>query len=158
MGIKTKSVEPLFLLRNVCLIIDHTGFEVRKFDDRLYIQLENFLKNDLVKVMQNKKITIRSSFKGLRKIDNNVSINGGEIKVDFYENAYEVNWLSAKGINKLYHQALTQSEIEAIVSDLGNWLHNNIEEFIENNKRKSCNHCALTGNLSQSVVISQISS
>lgn len=131
---KLEAFEPLFLSKEVRFIIEHHGLAGNSFDESFKTKLKNYLKNDLVKLMKNKQLFIRSSFKGLRNINNTVSMNGGQITVHFFENAYEINWVSQNVLNKLYHQDLNKKELETIVFDLGNRFHNNIIEFIENNK------------------------
>ncbi len=130
-----KDFEPLFLSRRVSFVFDHSEIGGNSFGENFNIKLKNYLKNDITAIMKNRQLLIKNSFKGLRNIDNGVSMNAGEIKINFYDNAYEITWLSAKPINKLYHQKLTENEINTIASDLGNWFHNNVEEYIEKNKK-----------------------
>ncbi len=131
-----KKFEPLFLSREASFVFDHSGIRGKTLNEKFFENIRNLIAKKDIAAMKNKELLIRTSFRGLRNINNSVSMNGGEIKINFYDNAYEITWLSAKkAINKLYHQELTEKEIDTIVSDLGNWFHNNVEEFIEKNQK-----------------------
>ena len=52
----------------------------------------------------------------------------------FHQNAYEIEFIgSKKNISKLYHQSLSDDEIQHIVSTVGNWFFSNIEKAIDSN-------------------------
>lgn len=130
-----ESFEPLFLSKNVQFVIEQHNFSGNSFNDSFKMKVKSFLKNDMVRFMTNKHLLIRYSFTGLRNIHNKINMNGGEITVDFFQNAYEIRWLDIHTLNKLYNEDLNNKQIETIVFDLGNWFHNNIIEFIESNKK-----------------------
>ncbi|MDH7463430.1 Fic family protein [Chitinophagaceae bacterium 26-R-25] len=83
-----------------------------------------------------KKLLVNSTLKGLRNIDNSISVNGGELTVDFFGNSYEIKTnQQEKGLNRLYHQHLDDDEIKGIIQPLTNKLFNIVEETIANNKK-----------------------
>jgi hypothetical protein len=79
-----------------------------------------------------KSVSLAVTFRGLRKKQTNGTYNGGSVSVAFFENAFEITCLNGRNIiNKLYSQILSDNEIESIVSFLGNWLYDTIENEIE---------------------------
>ena len=133
---KLSAFEPLFHSRKVLFSFPPSGRDGNAFDEKFFEDVKDLIQKRGVSTVKNSEILLRGSFHGLRNINSDADMNGGEIKIKFYENAYEIKILSEKkGINKLYHQELTENEINTIASNLGNWFHNNVEEFIENNKK-----------------------
>ncbi len=76
-----------------------------------------------------KKLYIYINIQGLRSVDSHIKINT-KINFTFHSNAYEINYLN-QTVSKLYHQQLTEVDIENIALDLGNALYKEIEKAKE---------------------------
>ncbi len=126
-----KNFEVLFLDKIVRLTLHRAGIETKSSDSHSIESVINTLKKGISNdVFLWEKINISVNMQGLRNFNNNTSISGGEIIIDFFQNAYEIKFTGGeKPINKLYHQNLSESEIKTIISTLGNFLFNNIEEI-----------------------------
>lgn len=73
---------------------------------------------------------LRCSPSGLRGINNNVGIYGGEIIFTLHENYYEIiTGSKKKSISNLYHHQLSETDIIGIVNLLSNNLYNIIEDL-----------------------------
>lgn len=128
---KLLAFEPLFHSKKIIFTLPPSGIEGNNFNEKFFEKVKSIIANTDFATSKSKEILIRASFSGLRNIENSVNMNGGQIKITFYENDYEIAWLSAKPLNRLYHQKLTEIEVDTIVSDLGNWFHDNIAEYVE---------------------------
>lgn len=131
---KLKSFETMFLNRKVTMSFEKGRIQTQSFDETFESQYLRYIDLFFIKSNNIRTVEISCSFNGLRNINNNLSVNGGGIYLEFYENAYEINWSGNKRkVNKLYYQDLSESEINKIVLDVGNWLYNNIEQILEGN-------------------------
>jgi Fic family protein len=131
---KLKKFDALFISRKVDFVVGDKTYQTNAFDAQFEKKWHQFLASSLS--LTNKKIILRSHPRGLRSVDNGVSINAGEITIELFENAYEVTYTkNNKKFNKLYHQNLSEKEIAKIANDLGTFLYNNIEQFIESKKK-----------------------
>lgn len=131
---RLKKFDALFISRKADFVVGYKSYETNAFDAQFEQKWHQFLTSNLAS--SNKKITLRSHPRGLRNVDNGVSINAGEIIIELFQNAYEVFYTNSnKKFNKLYHQTLSEKEIAKIVNELGNFLYNNIEQFIESKKK-----------------------
>lgn len=132
---KLKKFDALFISRTVQFVAGDKVYQTKAFDAQFEKKCIGFLTSPVA--LSTKKVLIRCNPRGLRNINNTVSINGGEMSFEFFENAYEVHSSAYdKKLNKLYHQSLLETESEQLVTALGNFLFNNIEQFIEGNKIK----------------------
>jgi Fic family protein len=131
---RLKKFDALFISRKVDFVVVDKSYKSNAFDDQFEKKWREFLASR--NALSTDKIILRSHPRGLRNVDNGVSINAGEIAIELFENAFEVSYTkSSKKFNKLYHQNLSEKEIAKIVNDLGNFLYNNIEQFIESKKK-----------------------
>ena len=132
---KLRKFDALFISRTVHFQAEKNAFQASGFNKSFENYFTKFV-NSLPATHNIKRFNLAAHPRGLRNVDNGVSINAGEINVDFFQNAYEVTYTkNNKKINRLYHQKLTEKEISKIVNDLGNFLYNNVEQFIEANKK-----------------------
>ncbi|MFP5040100.1 Fic family protein [Parasediminibacterium sp. JCM 36343] len=137
---KLKNFDTLFISREIEFV---KGLEVEK-GNFSFIRAESFKFNEINNEFDNFTnglwqvtlaplnmepfLALNCYAKGLRKINNEVSLSGGEITIQFFQNAYELSYSASDSkINKLYHEALTKNEIDTIVSELCNVLYNSIE-------------------------------
>ena len=83
------------------------------------------------KVKYLESITIAAYFTGLRNSENKKQLSAGQTTFTFQENNYEILYSSSdKKINKLYHQSLTEEEINTITESLGNWFYQKVEQAL----------------------------
>jgi Fic family protein len=83
-----------------------------------------------------KRLLVNNSLKGLRNINNSISVNAGELTIDFFGNSYEIKTSQQdKGLNRLYHQRLEEDEMKDIIQPLTAKLFNVVEETITNYKK-----------------------
>jgi Fic family protein len=105
--------------------------DVRKQARNLYLLLEE-LKSDYVFINNYgdlQTITAHIQERGIIGIDHSTIMDGGFIEFNFYPNVYEIsNSVNSKVLTKLYHQPLSEEEINEIVEALGNQLVENIEK------------------------------
>ena len=88
--------------------------------------IENFYK-------QSDSNTLRAIiyYTNLRYSTKPTSLLAGELIFSFNENNYEFTYSSSdKKINKLYHQSLTEEEINTITESLGNWFYQKVEQAL----------------------------
>jgi len=131
---KLKKFDALFISRTVTFLAEDKVYKMKAFDAEFEKKCREFLSSQIA--LNTKKIILRCSPRGLRNVDNSVGLNAGEIYIEFFQNAYEVfSSVNNKKINKLYHQNLSEREIEKVVNGLGNFLYGNIEQFIEANRK-----------------------
>jgi Fic family protein len=132
---KLKSFDTLFISRRMNFSAEKINFNAEHFDEEFENLFKSFLNDQPAKNNNVRKLIIKCSPKGLRNIHNGVGLNGGEVVIDLLRNAYELSYTNGRRLyNKLYHRPLKEEEINSIVEDLGNFLYNNIEQFIEANK------------------------
>ena len=83
-------------------------------------------------------IRLGAAPRGLRKTARDIIMNGGEVQVHFFENAYELRYTGGKNeINRLYTQPLKEEEIATIADALGAWLFDFLEkELIRTREEK----------------------
>ena len=82
------------------------------------------------KIKIDDSIIISSYFTGLRSSNSKNQLLGGRITFVFKENNYEISYTDTNNINKLYHQSLTEEEINSITEGLGNWFYEQIEQAL----------------------------
>lgn len=134
-----QNFDSLFLNRNVEIIFKYNesitnSIHNRSYKDNTFTALLNkmSISKDFISYSF---IQILAKPKGLRKINNNCSIFGGKIGITFFPNAYEIIFSPKHAsINKLYHQNLSEEDINSIVQGLGNQLLDAIEQLKENHK------------------------
>jgi Fic family protein len=84
--------------------------------------------NNRIKYNINQSVGIRSIVRGITNIDNSSDLDGGSVIFEFHRSVYKVsNTANNKVITKMYHQSLSESEINEIVESLGNTLLESIE-------------------------------
>lgn len=127
---KLKLFDPLFLNRNHRLTWGVIGNASSIGMLQLFKRDEQRFYEDLNKTKELIKFTV--SFTGLRNKNNTVNMNGGEITLQLFRNAYEISYTgSQEKINKLYSQNLSSAEIENIINSIGTWFMKNVEEYLE---------------------------
>ena len=131
-----KPFETLFLSRKVEMISPPTGIESSAFDKTMLEKCTDFLSERDPESVKKSLLLLRASFTGLRNFENSIGMNAGEITIQFFSTAYEIKWLNETPLNRLYHESLTEAEMEKIASDLGNWFHKNVDEQIEKFEEK----------------------
>lgn len=78
-----------------------------------------------------KPIKIEVIFKDLLSNKQSMSVRGPQIFIFFYENVYELKGLGlSSNINKLYNNYFSMNEIEQVVSQIGNWQYEVLEDTI----------------------------
>lgn len=78
-----------------------------------------------------KPIKIEVIFKDLLSNKQSISLRGPQIFIFFYENVYEVKGSGlSSNINKLYNNYFSMNEIEQVVSQIGNWQYEVLEDTI----------------------------
>lgn len=134
---KLKSFETLFLSRNAIVTCSLLNLNESAFTDAIFNPLKKMITSENIYYLKNTALRLKATFTGLRNVNNELNFNCGEITVTFFDNAYELKWLNEPPLNRLYHQGVTEVEIEKIASDLGNWFHKNVEEKIEKLEKKN---------------------
>lgn len=93
--------------------------------------------NDIIDAIKSKlsvaeisRLVFKIEFKNLRKSGETGVYNGGSISVSFLGNSYEIKTSTNTTINKLYHQNLSQKEMEKIVNELCDAFYKQIETII----------------------------
>lgn len=128
---KLKLFDPLFLNRGNSLILESTIANM----DTMIGAVNEFQKNESnYQKLYSTKLKLHVTFKGLRNKDNGVGMNGGEVIIEFFKNAYEISYTtSKKPINKLYSQNLTEVEMSNIINSMGSWFMKNVEDYLIKN-------------------------
>lgn len=117
-----KSRTIIFLLGEKRLVTEHFN---NSFADNLKEQSAGLAENLLPHIMK-----LSCNPLGMRGIDNNISIYGGEIIFTLYDNYYEaIVGNNKKSFSNLYHKQLTQAEIDEVVNLLSNTLYAIIEDL-----------------------------
>ena len=135
---KLKEFDSLFFSRNCQIAFDNqlakSGLNI--IETFLRLTHEYFSSNINQDGIKLKEINFHTAFQKLRTLATNENYHGGEIKVVFHNNVYEIYFTGSKEpINKLYDEYLDDNEIEMIVETIGNWLFNNIETALENESK-----------------------
>lgn len=107
----------------------------------LYNNFDNIYPDEIYEsVLRNfhgfsKQLKVACFFYGLRNIDNEAILQSDSLTISFHQNAYEVIWNQpGKIINRLYHQRLSEGELNEITVSLSNSLLNKIEDVIATKK------------------------
>ena len=122
--------DPLF---NSSVATIQYGIFVQGNADILKLSEELLINLDLEyrKAAPYQPIAIAAYFTGLRNFQNKKQLLAGRLGFSFFENNYEIDYNSnSKKINKLYHQPLTEDEINTITQSLGNWFYNQVEKAL----------------------------
>lgn len=129
-----KEFDPMFLDRKINVTFFHNKNNIGIIEAGRFEHLNT--RTDIINISLKSTVIIFSlKIKGLRKINNNCSIFGGKIEITFFPNAYEIIFSPKHAsINKLYHQNLSEEEINSVVQGLGNQLLDAIEQLKENQK------------------------
>lgn len=141
---RLKSFDTLILSRDMTFSIQskHSPNKIqshtlRYFDNNLETLCKRIINSSPAQEEKISQITMGCHPKGLRNLINSISLNGGEISISFQRNTYEVTYTNNNiPLNKLYHQSLTQNEIDKIINDLGNFFYNVIEQVMETYRKK----------------------
>ncbi len=131
---KLKDFDTLFLERNALVLAPGTGRKGTSLSETFSQFCDEQLRRRLLSPEPITEIKLDINFQKLRALNDNTSYNGGEVRFIFHQNAYEIEFIgSKKNISKLYHQSLSDDEIQHIVSTVGNWFFSNIEKAIDSN-------------------------
>ncbi len=128
---RLKDFDSFFKSRNVTILFDEKKFAGKDFIQILNKRTHDYLFNDQNKLKGIKAIIFKCTFSGLRSVTKNTSLSGISLVVSFYDFVYEISGSGInKPINKLYHENLNKEDIKQIISLVGNWQYNILEEFI----------------------------
>ena len=118
------------------VFFDSINFYIKKLNATRKVKSLELIPNDFIITLKFKfPIQFYIEFEKPRKIlfKNailNSTFNAGEIVIKFYDNSYEIKTSTNKNINKLYHQNLSQEEMEKIVNELCDAFYKQIETII----------------------------
>ncbi len=80
------------------------------------------------------KIGLQVYFINLKKPYTEIQYDGGKVEILFSDDVYKINNISCKKILiKPYNVTMTKNEIETIVSDIGNWVMEELDPLLKNN-------------------------
>lgn len=135
---KLKNFDSLFFKRTVQLEITYANISSEKelitgkYFNEIKISPVN-KKNETIK-----QIKATTSPQGLvNKSQINISLSGGQITVQFFDNAYIIHCDGlTKSISKLYHQKLSEEETQDIVQALTSFLFHIINQHIDQSTTK----------------------
>ena len=126
-----QKLETLFTARDVTISFAQTAFGDKKLPS-LITRLQESLKNNWNQLKNFEGFIISAYLTGLRIKEDNAQLLAGQITILFYENTYVITYNSSnKRINKLYHQTLTEEEINTVTESLGNWFLERLEEAMK---------------------------
>jgi hypothetical protein len=132
---RLKNFDTLFINRAAILRTERKAYPTKFFDEQFEQVCSNFLSSNPA-ANQIKYISVYCTGTGLRNIINDISINGGEFNIRLLENSFEINYTRGERfINKLYHETISDLEVERIAETLGNFLYDNVEQSIEAHKK-----------------------
>ena len=123
-----KKFDTLFNSRRVAIICDEYHYSYFDFTKALF-ETERKL-NFIIQGRDIQAIKLNASFTGIRNKNNDTHLSAGEIVFSLFSNTYEITYSSSnQKINKLYHQSLTEEEINAITESLGNLFFEKYSKF-----------------------------
>ncbi|MDQ6610635.1 MAG: Fic family protein, partial [Bacteroidota bacterium] len=136
--VNLKSFDPLFNRRRCQILLNNQVAQVEGIDLITAIKKCFDEESILLLPLNNKKVTnmkIIVDFSDLRTNNLKGSFNGGEVTINFYENALSIATVTEKTISKLYSEVLTDNEAKSLTNDLGNWVLNHLEEHINSQNK-----------------------
>jgi Fic family protein len=132
---KLKKVESFFYNREAVIQINGVNVGYNEKVTEAFINYYETLKlqENYIKIINDaKELIFRVGFYNLRFSSKKGGYNGGLISFKFFKNVFELEYVSSNEVlKKLYHQNLSEKEIEFITSSLANWFYNIFEKDIE---------------------------